>query len=165
MVFKEFTECVLKWLLHYAPLLKTMWSISNPVRYWQAPLYSTTPLLFKYFNNKLLLVGCMCFATVHVGHPKNFYLVGGIIWKVWRGVWLWIIRGGNSQVMMGLVLRGYCSTYFPFTYLPMIFPSLSKSMMSQGLLSAVPFLSNYLECGRLSEFLLFLFFFVKFLCL
>ena len=57
------------------------------------------------------------------------------------------------------------SIYSPFTYLPMIFPSLSKSMMSQGILSAVPFLSNYLECGRLSEFLLFLFFFVKFLCL
>ena len=90
-------------------------------------------------------------------------------WIEWMGflsvVWLWRIRGGNSQVMMGLVLRGYCSTYFPFTYLPMIFPSLSKSMMSQGILSAVPFLSNYLECGRLSEFLLFLFFFVKFLCL
>ena len=105
-------------------------------------------------------------ATIHVGHPSNFFLgLGGIIWKVWRGFWLWRISGGNSQVMMGLVLRGYCSIYFPFTYLPMIFPSLSKSMMSQGLLSAVPFLSNYLECGRLSEFLLFLFFFVKFLCL
>ena len=90
-------------------------------------------------------------------------------WIEWMGflsvVWLWRIRGGNSQVMMGLVLRGYFSTYFPFTYLPMIFPSLSKSMMSQGILSAVPFLSNYLECGRLSEFLLFFFFVVKFLCL
>jgi len=31
-------------LLHYTPLLKTTWSSSTPVKHWQAPHCSTTPL-------------------------------------------------------------------------------------------------------------------------
>jgi hypothetical protein len=38
--------CFYNQMLHYAPLPKTMWSISNPVKHWQAPHCSTTPLLF-----------------------------------------------------------------------------------------------------------------------
>ena len=32
-------------MLHYAPLIKTTWSNSIPVKHWQAPHCSTTPLL------------------------------------------------------------------------------------------------------------------------
>ena len=34
-------------ILHFAPLLKTTWSNTSPVKHWQAPLCSTTPLLFN----------------------------------------------------------------------------------------------------------------------
>ena len=83
-------------------------------------------------------------------HSVDFTRIGDFTWRV-----------SDFEELLGLThwvimewFYGF-SIYSPFTYLPMIFLSLSKSMMSQGLLSAVPFLSYYLECGRLSEFLNF----------
>ena len=96
---------------------------------------------------------CTCWASKKFLPGGMGYLEGLEGCLTGNNSW-WEFKGDDGVGFEGL----FFSTYFPFTYLPMIFPSLSKYMMSQGLLSAVPFLNNYLECGRLSEFLLFLFF-------
>ena len=130
-------------MLHIAPLLKTTWSSSSPVKHWQAPHCSTTPLLFNIiiiiYYQQVTYVFVIFYANIKTTWSKWIFSVNQV--KYWphdaphSDVPTW--SNSNNQLISNMSLS---SEYFSAKY--------NLHSFSDGNSHSLPPLAILLGCSK-----------------